>query len=58
MQRVTIEYLDMTEAGHMDVFSATGVLEGYCNDGDVIVSVRGERIKGMPVQFHKEDQAS
>jgi len=47
-QKVTIEYL--TNAGNCK--SATGILIGYCNDGDVWIMINGRKRKGMPVQFH------
>jgi hypothetical protein len=46
-QKVTIEYL--TASGNCK--SATGVLIGYCYDGDVWVMVNGRKKKGMPVQW-------
>ena len=45
--RVTIEYL--TAAGNCK--SATGVLIGYCSDGDVWIMVNGRKKKGMPVEW-------
>jgi hypothetical protein len=47
MQKVTIEYL--TASGNCK--QATGVLVGYCNDGDVVIMVSGRKKKGMPVEW-------
>lgn len=48
MKTVTIEYI--TNSGNCK--SATGLIAGYCNDGDVIIIVNGRKKKGMPVQWH------
>ncbi len=47
LTKVTIEYL--TAAGNCK--SVTGILLGYCADGDVLVMVNGRKKKGMPVQW-------